>query len=336
MNRILITGGAGFIAHHIIKEILDTTDWEIVSLDKLDFSGNLNRLADILSKSSEKHRVKVVHHDLRAEINKTTRGLIGDINYVLHMSANPHVDKSILDPLSSVLDNVVGTCNILNFARELPNLKRFIYFSTDEVFGTATDEVQFDEYSRYNSGNPYSASKASGEELAVAFYNTYKMPIYITHSMNVFGERQQAKAFIPICINKILNGETLTIHSDETLTQIPSRKYVYAKDVADAVMILLNTNIDYIEHEGLKKVPKFNIVGIENLSILDIAQTIAATIGKELNYKLTSSDRPGADIKYSMSNSHMYKLGWEAKVPFNTAIPGVVEWFLKNKEWLTP
>ena len=127
MTTILITGGAGFIAHHTIKEILDKTDWNIISLDRLDFSGNLNRLYDMLKDHNQKHRVKIVYHDLKAEINQTTSNLIGNVDYILHMAANPHVDKSIKDPLGTVLDNVVGTCNILNFARtQMPILKRFI------------------------------------------------------------------------------------------------------------------------------------------------------------------------------------------------------------------
>ena len=335
MSTILITGGAGFIAHHTIKEILDNTDWNIISLDRLDFSGNLNRLYDMLKDHDQKHRVKIVHHDLKAEINQTTSNLIGSVDYILHMAANPHVDKSIKDPLGTVLDNVVGTCNILNFARtQLPTLKRFIYFSTDEIFGPAPAGMDFTEYARYNSKNPYSASKAGGEELAVAFHNTYKLPVYIIHSMNVFGVRQQAAAFIPICIRKILNDEVLTIHSDSTLTKIPTRKYVNASDVAEAILLLLQKDVESMD-EGLVKVTKFNIVGMEKIDILTIAKTIAECIGKPLNYKLTSSDRPGADLDYSLAGTKLNDLGWYPKTSFKDSIPSIVDWYLKNKEWIS-
>jgi len=334
MSTILITGGAGFIAHHTIKRILDETDWNIVSLDRLDFSGNLNRLYDMLKDHNQKHRVKIVYHDLKAEINQTTSNLIGNVDYILHMAANPHVDKSIKDPLSTVLDNVVGTCNILNFARtQMPSLKRFIYFSTDEVFGPCPPNVDFTEYSRYNSKNPYSASKAGGEELSVAFHNTYKLPVYIIHSMNVFGERQQTAAFIPICIRKILKDEVLTIHSDHTLTKIPTRKYVHALDVADAVLLLLQTDTTSID-EDLPKVPKFNIAGMEKIDILTIANTIAECIGKPLKYKVSSSDRPGTDLDYSLAGPRLQNLGWYPKIPFKESIPSIVDWYLKNREWI--
>lgn len=333
MNRILITGGAGFIAHHMIYKILEETDWEIVSLDKLSFSGNLNRLHDILKDHPERHRVSVVYHDLRSEISQTTEKLIGKVNYILHMAANPHVDKSIQDPLSSVLDNVVGTCNILNYGRK-QELTKFIYFSTDEVFGAASEHTNFDEYSRYNSGNPYSASKAGGEELAVAFFNTYKMPICITHSMNVYGERQQAGAFIPICISKILKDEELIIHSDETLTKVPTRKYIYVDDVTSAMMSILTNPTKIITHEGLIKVPKYNIVGNEILSILDIAKKVSKILNKDLKYTLNNSSRPGVDLHYSLTGNNLKELGWVQLNKFSETIDKVVKWFNNNRQWL--
>ena len=192
MIKALITGGAGFIAHHLVSKILKETDWEIVTLDRLDYSGNLNRLNDILQEFSaeDRKRVKVVFHDLKAELNPLIRSEIGNVDYILHLAAGSHVDRSIDYPMEFVLDNVVGTCNILEFARTQENLKRFIYFSTDEVFGPAPEGIKYKENDRYNSTNPYSATKAGGEELAVAYENTYGLPIYITHTMNVFGERQ--------------------------------------------------------------------------------------------------------------------------------------------------
>ena len=114
------------------------------------------------------------------------------------------------------MDNVVATCNILDYARSLDHLERFVYFSTDEVFGPAPDGILYEENDRYNSTNPYSASKAGGEELAVAFENTYGLPVYITHTMNVFGQRQHPEKYIPMCIRRVRDGETITIHSDPT------------------------------------------------------------------------------------------------------------------------
>ena len=208
-KRVLITGGAGFIAHHTIKHILNHTDWEIVSLDRLDYSGNLNRIADMMNEFDKKDqkRIKIIFHDLRAEINEMLQADLGNFNYIIHMAASSHVDRSIDDPMCFVLDNVVATCNILNFCRKNNSLEKFIYFSTDEVFGPAPKGVNYKERDRYNSTNPYSATKAGGEELAVAFENSYKLPIYITHTMNVFGERQHPEKFIPMVIRKVRDNE---------------------------------------------------------------------------------------------------------------------------------
>ena len=160
------------------------------------------------------------------------------------------------------MDNVVGTCNILNFAREIhenKGLERFLYFSTDEVFGPAPFGINYKENDRYNSTNPYSATKAGGEELAVAYENTYYLPVYITHTMNVFGERQHPEKYIPMCIKKIRDGEIVTIHSDSKKKIPGSRHYIHAEDVASAIYFLLTQNIKNDLDWGNAKCPKFNI-----------------------------------------------------------------------------
>src|SRR5210317_951178 len=131
-KKILITGGAGFIAHHVINKILSTTDWEITTLDRLDFSGNLNRLNEVVSAypKSDQKRVRVVHHDLKAELNPEISAAIGRVDYISHLAAGSHVDRSITYPLEFVMDNIVGTANILDYARKLDHLERFAYFST--------------------------------------------------------------------------------------------------------------------------------------------------------------------------------------------------------------
>ena len=163
MKRVLITGGAGFIAHHLIYYLIKKTSWDIVSLDRLDYSGNLNRLDSILSSLTheQKSRVTIVYHDLKSEINPWIKKEIGEIDIILHLAAGSHVDRSIDYPMEFVLDNVVGTTNILEYAREVNvsnQLERFIYFSTDEVFGPAPIGIDYKENDRYNSTNPYSAT----------------------------------------------------------------------------------------------------------------------------------------------------------------------------------
>ena len=341
MKRVIITGGAGFIAHHTIKLILENTDWEIVSLDRLDYSGNLNRIADMMNEFDKKNqrRVRIVFHDLRAEVNEMLKADLGNFDYIIHMAASSHVDRSIDDPMSFVLDNVVATCNILNFCRKNESLKRFIYFSTDEVFGPAPKGVNYKERDRYNSTNPYSATKAGGEELAVSFENSYKLPIYITHTMNVFGERQHPEKFIPMVIRKVRDNESVTIHSDESKKIPGSRHYIHAKDVADGCLYLLNNEnkINKLKKDfGGAKCPKFNLVGPVELNNLDLASKIAKAQNKDLKYEMVDfhSSRPGHDLRYSLDGKLMEELGWSPKISIDERINQVVNWSLNNDRWL--
>ena len=237
------------------------------------------------------------------------------------------------------MDNVIGRVNILDFART-QNLERFIYFSTDEVFGPAPEGIKYKERDRYNCTNPYSASKAGGEEFAVAYQNTYGLPIYITHTMNVFGERQSPEKYIPMCIRKVMAGQTITIHANPEKTKAGSRHYIHASDVADALLFLVGNServetakawIDY----GGAKCPKFNIVGSEEWDNLKVAQAIAQNLGQPLHYEMVDfhSSRPGHDLRYALDGSLMESIGWK---------PGSVEdrleqtcqWFKEHTEWL--
>jgi dTDP-glucose 4,6-dehydratase len=337
-KTILITGGGGFIAHHLINQVLIRTDWNVVTIDRLDYSGNLNRLHDLLQDrtAEDRKRVRTIFHDLKAEMNPQIIADIGPVEIVAHLAAGSHVDRSIDHPMEFVMDNVVGTCNILEFARKQSNLERFVYFSTDEVFGPAPNGVKYDEYDRYNSTNPYSASKAGGEELAVAYQNTYNMPIYITHTMNVFGQRQHPEKFIPLCIRRARDGDMITIHSDETKTIPGSRHYIHAEDVADATLFLLQNEhtLDAEQNNGIK-CPKFNICGATELNNLELAQMIADAQGKELNYQFMDfhSSRPGHDLRYALSGERMKQMGWEPQ-PVEDRIKEVVQWTLENTRWL--
>lgn len=333
--RILVTGGAGFIAHHLIDELLLNTDAEIVSLDRLDYSGNLNRLHNVLQNNPHKSRVKVVYHDLKAEINPHIAAHIGKVDVILHLAAGSHVDRSIDFPMEFALDNTIGTINILQFART-QDLQRFVYFSTDEVFGPAPEGIKYKEQDRYNSTNPYSASKAAGEEFCVAFENTYGLPIYITHTMNVFGERQSPEKYIPMCIRKIHRGEKITIHSDPSKTKPGSRHYIHARDVASAMIFLLNQPTVSMVDYGGAKCPKFNIVGKEEWDNLKVALTISDIQEKPLNYELVDfhSSRPGHDLRYALDGSLMQRLGWVPQIDIMERLRQTVQWNLSNEEWL--
>lgn len=338
-KKILITGGAGFIAHHVIDKILSTTDWRIITLDRLDFSGNLNRLKEVVSSypESEQKRVKVVHHDLKAELNPEIISTIGKVDFISHLAAGSHVDRSITYPLEFVMDNVVGTANILDYARKLDNLERFAYFSTDEVFGPAPEGINYKENDRYNSTNPYSASKAGAEELVVAYENTYGIPSLITHTMNVFGERQNPEKFIPMVIKKVRDNETVKIHANPKKTIAGSRHYIHAEDVADALLFLFNYNMSLFSPDSTgAKCQKFNIVGKDEIDNLSLAQFIAKIQNKELSYKMVDfhSQRPGHDLRYALDGSKMKDMGWEPRSAYER-LEYTINWTLKNDRWLS-
>ena len=338
-KKILITGGAGFIAHHVIDKILSTTDWEIITLDRLDFSGNLNRLKEVVSSypQIEQKRVKVVHHDLKAELNPEISATIGKIDYISHLAAGSHVDRSISYPLEFVMDNVVGTAHILDYARKIDGLERFAYFSTDEVFGPAPAGVYYKENDRYNSTNPYSATKAGAEELVVAFENTYGLPAIITHTMNVFGERQNPEKYIPMVIKKVRDGELVTVHSNAKKTVAGSRHYIHAEDVAEALLFLYDYDLSSLKADKTgAKCQKFNIVGKDEIDNLQLAQFIAETQNKELIYEMVDfhSQRPGHDLRYSLDGTKMAKMGWEPKSAYKR-LESTIKWTLKNDRWLS-
>ena len=341
METVLVTGGAGFIGHHLIRRLLKEPNYRVVTIDRLDFSGNLNRLAELNQEfgTDTMKRLTFIYHDLKAEINPQLAQQIGPIDYIVHMAAGSHVNRSIENPMLFVLDNVVGTCNILDYARKyLPNIKKFINFGTDEVFGEAPKGVDFKEYDRYNSRSPYSASKAGAEELCVSYENTFGMPIYCAHTMNVFGERQLPEKFIGIAMRKILAGEEILIHSDpETGTKSGLRHWIHAADVADATLFIMN-----LPHKKFQLAdpfftcPKFNIAGQREISNLEVAQTVAKVLGKGLTYQMVSYDeqRPGHDFRYSLSGSYMETLGWTPKYDFETRIEQVIKWTMDNPRWL--
>ena len=322
-ERILVTGGAGFIASNVIRYFLEETDCEVVTLDRIDSSSDLGRMGQLVRDNPEfADRIDVVWHDLKAELNINVKNRIGKIDYILHLAASSHVNRSIQDPLSFVMDNVVGTCNILNYARSLSDLKKFLYFSTDEVFGAAPPGVVFSENDRYNCGNPYSASKAGAEELVVSFNNTYGVPTVITHTMNVYGPHQHAEKFVPICLDKISRGEELTIHCSKDGSNISSRSYLHVDDVARGVKFVL---------DNCAVGQKYNISSGRITSNLELAEIVAKALGKELKYKLEypAEDRPGNDLSYNVSGEKMKSLGWVPNMTLEEGIKKTADWYTK-------
>lgn len=341
-KTILITGGCGFIGHHFVEHILKNTDWSIVLIDKLSYaSSGFNRLRDINVYDSK--RIKILTHDLTKPITECLLDEIGQVNYIIHMAASTHVDNCIINPRQAVYDNVLGTLEILEVARLLKQncsyLELLIYFSTDEVFGPIEYPNSFSEWDRYNSGNPYSASKAGGEELCLAYANTYKLPIFISHTMNSFGERQHPEKFIPKIIKAILNNQKVIIHTNKTKTSIGSRFWIHARNVSDGVLYLINDILPkYTNTTNDILIDKFNIVGEKECNNLEIATFVANIIGKPLNYELVDgqTSRPGHDLRYALNGSKMKNLGWVLKKDFEESLTNTVLWYLQkdNMKWL--
>ena len=327
-KRILITGGCGFIGHHLVEHIIKNTDWDIIVLDKLTYaSEGFNRLRDINCFNEE--RVLTLTMDFTKEFPQGIIKEIGDVDYIVHMGAETHVDRSIEDPEPFVMSNVIGTMRVLDFARKQKNLSKMIYFSTDEIFGPAPEGVEYKEWDRYNSTNPYSASKAGGEELCLAYENTYKVPILITHTMNVFGERQHPEKFIPMTIKKVLDGKKILIHSDKLKSKPGSRFWIHARNVASVLLFLLDKG-DIGD--------KYNIVGEKEVDNLEMAQIIAKILDKPLDYEMIDfhSLRPGHDLRYALSGEKLNKMGFKYPKKFEESLKNTIEWCLKpeNINWI--
>ncbi|MBI2056320.1 MAG: GDP-mannose 4,6-dehydratase [Candidatus Sungbacteria bacterium] len=326
MKRILITGGCGFMGHHFVDYVLKNTDWDVVIIDKLTYASHgLDRLRDIAALDNK--RVLVLGCDFSQSLSEGVRHEVGEVDYIVHMGAETHVDRSIENPEPFVMSNVVGTMHMLNFARSLPHLTWFVYFSTDEIFGPAEEGVSYKEWDRYNSANPYSATKAGGEELALSYANTYKLPLFITHTMNIFGDRQYREKFIPKVIKSLLAREKVTIHADPTKTQAGRRSWIHAQNVSSALLFLL---------AHAKQREKYNIAGEREVDNLSMAQSIARVVGKPLEYELVDfhSSRPGHDLRYALDGSKLATLGWHMPMTFEESLKHTIQWTLDNQKWI--
>ena len=325
--KILITGGCGFIGHHFVEHVYLNTDWDIVVIDKLSYASNgFERLRD--TEILNNKRVKVYTLDLILPISEGVIKEIGQVDYIVHMAAETHVDNSIKNPQMFIDNNIKSTFNLLEYARNyLPELKTFFYFSTDEVFGPALGDTLYKEWDRHNPTNPYSASKSAAEQICVAYENTYKTPLMIVNVMNAFGERQHVEKFIPLCIKRILNNEKIYIHSYPDKKSSGTRFYIHGRNIASAVLFLIKRG---------QVGEKYNISGEKEVSNLDMAQSIANIMGKTLNYEMVDfhGDRPGHDLRYGLDGSKLYNMGFKLPLTFDDSLKKTVEWTLQNDKWL--
>lgn len=326
MKTILITGASGFLGSHFLEEVLVNTDWNIIALCRMTYVGDLNRIIESCHVKNNAHRVKLVYHDLKFELPPHTIEAIGHVDYVAHIAANSHVDRSIAYPRQFVEDNVIGTLNLLEWYRKYCPNALFINYLTDEVFGPAPEHYDFKEDDRWRPSNPYSASKAGQGALGIAYHNTYNLPIIHTYTMNLFGERQHPEKLVALAIKKILNNEIIKIHAklDEqnNVEYVGQRHWLHARNAANATLFLLNHG---------KAGEHYNVVGDTEIHNDDLVNNIAKLMNRKANIEYVdfSKARPGHDRRYSLDGSKLRDMGWKQPIDFDMSLNRTIDWFTR-------
>lgn len=323
MKNILITGAAGFIGHHIVKHFLDNTDYKIYILDKLSYASfGLDRLREISAVLNS--RVTIYTYDLNTKIEEGLAKELKDINWILHLGAETHVDNSIKDPYNCITNNINSTVTLLEFARTLKNLERFLYFSTDEVYGPALNDKLFKETERHNATNPYSASKSASEMLCNSYYHTFKLPLLVCNAMNIFGIRQHQEKFIPKTIRNILIDRENIIHCSEN-NKSGSRFYIHTSIVAKAV--------EFIMEKGTIG-ETYNITGQKELTNEELCDKIGNILNKIPIKKFVANDenRPNHDTRYGLDGKKLKNLGFNIDYDIDKYLIETVNW-TKDNYW---
>jgi dTDP-glucose 4,6-dehydratase len=328
-KHMLLPGGCGFIASHLVEHVLANTDWTITVLDALTYAGDPSRLYE--AGKFDRGRIRIFWTDLNSPIMETLARRIGEVDFIVNLASNSHIDHSIADPVPFVKNNVNIALHMLDYARKLPGLKAFIQFSTDEIYGSVEAGQQLSEWSPINPSNPYSASKAAQVDLAIAFRRTYGLPIVIVEVMNNFGERQDREKFIPKCVRSISAGEEITLHG--TPDNIGSRYYLHARNTSDAILFLLQRTPSRYPKTDLPD--RYNIVGDRRVDNLQMARRISSILGCSLRYRFDHSprSRPGHDLHYGLDGSKLAALGWCPPVDFEISLERTVKWMIKNPCW---
>jgi dTDP-glucose 4,6-dehydratase len=330
-RNILITGGAGFIGSHVVKLFVTKyPEYDIINLDDLTYAGNLENLTGIENSSN--------YTFIKGSIDDASlvRNLFEqyDIDGVIHLAAESHVDRSITNPLDFIQTNVLGTVNLLNIAKEAwaDNFedKLFYHISTDEVYGSLGDEGLFLETTPYDPKSPYSASKACSDHFVRAYGNTYGLPYVISNCSNNYGPNQFPEKLVPLFIHNIKNNKPLPVYGDGQYT----RDWLFVEDHATA--------IDAVFHKGRNE-ETYNIGGWNEWTNLDLIHVMCKLMDARLDRKEGTSeslitfvkDRPGHDRRYAIDATKIKnELGWEPSVQFEEGIAKTIDWYMSNEEWL--